>query len=471
MRVYKEFFYKIVRVRQDLKSLKSLGDFTEYLSSSFFTKISLCILLAWVISPIWIIINSSLLSNKFKNLSSFMKRVEIDIIWYVFLQQLGYIAFIIFIFVIIKNYNDLKIHKFNYKNLIKINQVEILLIFMLVWSIISTLVSSDMNLSFTGTSYRHDGLNTYITYAGFFTCGYYINTKSSIKKIISIFVLSSTIVAGLVLLDINYLNNIFSFNTNSAIFYNINHYGYYLCMAVISSVFLVLTNKSNKKNKHKYLLCYVLLVAVLVKNNSFGPYLATLVGLSVQLVIIYYNFRDYFKDMSLIFILFLVISLVINMFSSFLIVEVLKLFGDVQEIVTNDNLSEQAGSGRWILWKNGIKYMLEKPIFGYGPDNLGYRYAMDKIQQDRPHNEFIQIAASLGIPALFFYITALYKHFRLVTKNIKHFDIELISLNLVVATYLFSSFFGNTMFYTSPYYFIFLGMAVSNTKLVINCFR
>ena len=55
------------------------------------------------------------------------------------------------------------------------------------------------------------------------------------------------------------------------------------------------------------------------------------------------------------------------------------------------------GSGRGILLKNAILFANQKPIFGYGPDNLGQAY-FDKgiTNNDRPHNELIQFAASLG---------------------------------------------------------------------------
>ena len=66
------------------------------------------------------------------------------------------------------------------------------------------------------------------------------------------------------------------------------------------------------------------------------------------------------------------------------------------------------GSNRWFLWRLGVKYALEKPLFGYGPENLGHLYyTISPDLSDRPHNELIQIAASLGIPALGFYLVGL----------------------------------------------------------------
>src|SRR5690625_2726716 len=45
---------------------------------------------------------------------------------------------------------------------------------------------------------------------------------------------------------------------------------------------------------------------------------------------------------------------------------------------------ENAGSGRAKLWKYGLKIFLERPILGYGADNLESEYKKYDIEQDRP---------------------------------------------------------------------------------------
>ena len=64
----------------------------------------------------------------------------------------------------------------------------------------------------------------------------------------------------------------------------------------------------------------------------------------------------------------------------------------------------------------------------------------------------------LGIPALAAYLTALFSLAAFQWKRIKEVDeCSLIAAGAVVG-YLFSSFFGLTMFYTAPYFFLVLGM-------------
>lgn len=120
-------------------------------------------------------------------------------------------------------------------------------------------------------------------------------------------------------------------------------------------------------------------------------------------------------------------------------------------------IGKKAGSGRAVLWKYGIQFFLEKPIIGYGPENLEQEYARFDINQDRPHNLLIQLATTSGIIGMLSYCTAIGI---IIIKGIRCFSrkdsVQRLVLFAVVA-YLISAMFGNSMYYTSPYFFIFLG--------------
>ena len=135
------------------------------------------------------------------------------------------------------------------------------------------------------------------------------------------------------------------------------------------------------------------------------------------------------------------------------------LFKDTTKIVSNDETAGQAGSSRWKLWVTALDFIKNRPIFGYGPDSLGKPYEELNIKIDRPHNEYLQFAASLGIPALIFYLSALFLVFKRAFKNRKNISTNTIIALCSVLAYLVSAFFGNTMFYTSPYFFILLAIS------------
>ena len=84
-------------------------------------------------------------------------------------------------------------------------------------------------------------------------------------------------------------------------------------------------------------------------------------------------------------------------------------------------------------------------------------YLKERIDQDRPHNLLIYLACVSGIPGMIIYVIA-------VSIIVINGIIKLFKNNqsgkiflIIVITYLISSMFGNSMYYTSPYFFIFLG--------------
>jgi O-antigen ligase len=461
--IIKKQIIKLKKIKSDIKKMKSVRELIYYLPTSSITAASLFLLCLWILSPIFIILKSILLNSNVES-NYYTNTFYLGVDWYVFLQQVGFIGCIILLFLLIKSrllYLSEKIPTVLY---IRRNLVEIMLLCLLVWAVFSTFASSDPSLSLKGSDYRKDGLISYIAYAGIFTCSYLMDSLASIKKIIVMITLSSTFISILMLVNIDRINRLLNFYSNSAVFYNINHFGYYLCLAIMSSAALFLIEEVSIKKSYFYLTCFAVLVAALVKNNSLGPYIGVLGGILFLGILSLIYSKEHLSKIIKVIAIFIIVSFIINICNGLLVNELTKLFGDIQNVVSNTETAEKAGSGRWILWVEGVKFSLEKPLFGFGPENLGARYMLEGIEHDRPHNEFIQIAASLGIPALLFYIAALFRHFSILALNRNNLNTTIITLNSIIVAYLISSLFGNTMFYTSPFYFMFLGMTVSNTK-------
>lgn len=457
----KNYMMNIKRIRTDLRTMKSVRELICYIPISSIKAVSLVLLCLWILSPVYITVKS-IFNNRTE--SDFITKFNLGLDWYILLQQVGFIGCIILLFLLIQNHLLYLSDKMPPMLYLRRNLVDILLLCLLIWAVFSTIVSDDPLLSLNGSVYRKDGLISYIAYAGIFACGYLIDSASLIKKVLKVIVLSSTFMSLLMLANIDSVNRLLNFHSNSAVFYNINHFAYYLCMAIMSAVALFLIEGASTKKSYLYLICFAVLVATLVNNSSLGPYIGVLAGILFLGVLSLIYSKGHLTKTIAVIAVFVIVSFVMNISNGFLDNELMKLFGDMQSIVNNTETADKAGSGRWILWVEGVKFIFEKPFLGFGPENLGARYMLEGIEHDRPHNEFIQIAASLGIPALLFYTAALFRHFSIVALNRKNLNIVIISLNSIVLAYLISSLFGNTMFYTSPFYFMFLGMAVSNTK-------
>ena len=191
-----------------------------------------------------------------------------------------------------------------------------------------------------------------------------------------------------------------------------------------------------------------------------------------------------------------------------------------EENVSLDDLG-LVGSGRAPVWIRSLDLMNQRPWFGWGLENmLNEFYTQYNISEGRTHNLVLQLGGTTGIPGVIMYLTATIfiflklvfdAKFREFSKKgkiiigisylivavvlniiickftdkllfnglITAFVLSLLTFaifikklhlrikdwnsfefigGLVFVSYMVSSLFGNSAFYTSPYFMIFLGM-------------
>lgn len=329
---------------------------------------------------------------------------------------------------------------------------------LLAWSFFSCLLSDNFTRSFYGTDYLRDGFLSYLAYAGLFCCAYLMKMQNDRMLITRFFTGTAAVVSILVLVNNDMLKRMLSLVNNAAIFHNINHCGYYLCLAVMTAATLFLTERSKSISFMIWLPVYTLINVALLKNGSFGPYVAVIGGLAFLIVFAFLYVKKVKLQAVILVVVFIAVSFVFNLKTNYLKNEAFTLRQDIVNIVENNESASMAGSYRWIIWKKSVRYALEKPVFGYGPENLGKRFGQDELSTGRPHNVILQLAASLGIPAALFFTAALFFLYWDLLKNRKKLTIEALGLHSAVFTYLLSSMFGVSAFYTTPFFFIYLGL-------------
>jgi len=209
----------------------------------------------------------------------------------------------------------------------------------------------------------------------------------------------------------------------------------------------------------------------LIINNTFGCYLSLAVTLIIFMIYSMVK-KENIGIAVLIIIMFFGISFGTPVTRSITCENINTLSKDINNIITaviygKEEIEEsfdKAGTGRMALWVNGIKFFLERPILGYGPENLEAKYATANLWyrgQDRPHNLLIQLATTSGVIGLVTYVSAVSI---ILIRGLKRSKLEnsihVITLFVIIA-YLISAMFGNSMYYTSPYFFIFLGVLMS----------
>lgn len=408
---------------------------------SVLKKISYYLVFIWVLTPIEMIFFTPILGKDF----------ALDLM-FIILLIIGFLGIFMFVIHIIKN----KYKKEHIKKYLCI----LIFIVLLSWCLITCFVSIDPKLSIVGDSYRKEGLITYFAYFGIFCLALFLKNDKYKLKIFNLLIIVEVIISFIVLLD-NDITFLLMSNqgTFTGVFSQFNHYGYYLMFGILVSLFMFFYNKS--KLKYLYFIAYCLLLYTLLMNDTFGCILAIIATLILILIFIKVNIKEKIFVFLSIVILFTFTSkngqnIIYKNFES-LFIDLNLIYESIYDVDKFDSV----GTSRGELWKQAICYIKEKPITGHGIESLLPLYFDDDIPQDRPHNILIQFATFTGLPGLILYLlfifSIMYKGVYILKKS------TLLSFFVfsVCLCYFMSSMFGNSMFYTSPYFLIFLGFLVN----------
>ena len=97
----------------------------------------------------------------------------------------------------------------------------------------------------------------------------------------------------------------------TGVFYNQNHYGYYLLLATtLSNLFFIL--EKNKIMKIFYMVSYIILLHFLIVNNTFGCYLAILIT-----ILLFSIYCIYKKKCKLLCTISIMIFIVVSIFTQY----------------------------------------------------------------------------------------------------------------------------------------------------------
>lgn len=355
-----------------------------------------------------------------------------------------------------------------------------------VWMVISFFVNGcylaidSLYFSLFGTLSRNEGIFTRAIQM-LLLMGFALVTDTGKKKRVVQVVLGESLFLMIPLLaqewkwlaKITFLENNAGFQYMSqygwhcSIFQHVNHYGYFLGMIVLLSGGMLYLAKS-WKSKLLYGAVFVLNIMTLVYNNTFGSWLASftaIVGVIVLFAVA--KGKQTLKTGGLILGLFVLTTTVVSMDSESMWGQMGGLVSDVEDVATDSEDADEAGSGRWKVWKIAVGDIVTHPVFGGGEDCLiGVYGAAGYESLNRPANEYLQYAAFFGVPALLYYLGILLIIFVQKVKKIHKLpDITLVVGGAVLA-YAISAFFGNTTIYTTTDFFVLLGLVAGDSAVI-----
>lgn len=446
---------------QELKECKTLKEIYTILGNAPFENTAFVLVLLWCLLPVWSfgehvywgIVGRNYLEKSFATMEGYK----------IAMQFVGSLSLVFVIFYLL---GRIVMNRGQIWQKVKNEPWHFCLLAMLLWSCISTLMSDDISTSFHGTEYRFDGLKSYFFYAAMYVCAFIVANTKRKRVVCDVFTLVANLVSLLVILqDFGnpFLNQCFVGGPRMAMFYQFNHTGYFMNLGIVCVMGLYVYEKKLGLRIY-YALSLAFQIFGILVNSTFGSYLGSFCALIMVLVFFVRKNGKFSINLLVPVIIFFLISAasyvgwVPTSSGQDMRVNLMELFSDTQDILDNPLDAKDAGHGRMTLWQQGLKMIPRRPIFGYGPEQLDEELS-EIMWVDRPDNEFIQHAVFLGIPGLLFYLAALVTLFiRQWIHMRKLDDITLVAAGCVVA-YLVSSLFGNTMFNTVPYLYMFWAFA------------
>ena len=453
----------IARIRSDIHQMTSLGQLLDYIPTVILSKIAYFAAMIWLLSPVLVMV-SNLFQPGLDDWQQYFRHVMMAGLWFIILKITGTLGLLSGLMSAAKGFRKIYLSKTRLWTVVQDHMVAVFLLLFLIWSLLSAMLSPNPDIAFSGTIYRREGWFTYLFYAGLFCCGYQLRNLIQIRKLLATLCGTASFLSLLSILHMPWMKIWLGIEPAMSVFHNSNHYAYFLCMAILASLTGYLVNAKSKTAALLYLISFSLTSSALILNQSFGPYLAVIFGLLMVLVLTMLYKRDLMRMVVLATSIFVVLSLLLNQVSQHLLQDLWLTLTGIRQITSGDELAGSAGSGRWRLWVAAFQFMLERPLFGFGPDNLGQAYLDLGIEIDRPHNEILQFAASLGIPAALLYGMAVLIHLRDWFWQRRQVTVLALGLIGLLLAYWFSSMFGNTMYYTSPFFVLIWGLSAGQIK-------
>lgn len=353
------------------------------------------------------------------------------------------------------------------KDRIKDNPVYVLFFIAMVWMLIAVIADGWTDISLFGDANRNEGVLSYWGYiAVLFFSGSLIRNDKVKRFLADVTLTLSLAVFVYALWHFYYYKPLIDISTNedypSAVFIHFNHYGYYLAVNIMLAAMLFAVTLRLKR-KVFYLICFSANTVMLNLNDTFGAWLACAVGFIFALIAFAIKDKRFNLKVFAAFVVFIAVTIVMTLMGHGQLNDLFHFFSDVKEVASDPSGADDAGTDRWALWKATVGYIKERPLFGFGIEGIDKR--LDAAAgSERTHNEYLQYAVTFGIPEAVAYTAACIGVFVRNLRRKKLLSGVTLACLTVAFTFLVSACFGITLYNTSPYLFIFLGLGYRSVK-------
>ena len=329
--------------------------------------------------------------------------------------------------------------------------------------LISTCINGFTDEALKGIPYRNIGIILMMT-----MLLVYMGVTSSIesdplRKIILVAYLAISVAVALAALCDRYIKRIPAFHAKkelSAIFFNGNHYAYFLAMAILIGIGYYIFGNSRQAAAGASAAAVNMLVLVL--NHTLGCILAVGVVMVIVSFAAVKKDRRYSRKIIMLWAFSAAAAAAVLVISPDIRREFAVFGRDIAGILSN-TAKGSAGHNRLKMWRLTSKYIAERPWFGFGCEGISMEmYAKTAISN--PHNEILTYAAYYGIPAAAFYTFGV---LAVLVRRLLSYDSDMTGkiACMAAAGYFIASITGVAMFYTTPFFFVFLGISIRSLNI------
>lgn len=323
--------------------------------------------------------------------------------------------------------------------------------------ILSTCVNGFNIMTFDGVPYRYIGiLNMMAFIIIYMGVSRSINSDTMRSLVLFAYLAAADLIGAVALYDL-LTGGVAAFHNKkelSAVFFNGNHYGYFLLMAVLIGLAFFLFDSGRAAVFGA--VSSALNLALLGINHSLGCILALIIVLVCTGVLILTRDRIYIKKLAVLTAGLLTAFIFMFIISPDIRNEFAGLARDLAAILDN-TADGSAGHRRLQMWTLTCGYISERPLLGYGCEGIAFML-YEAMGVSNAHSEVLSYAAFYGIPAAIFYTAGVLGVIGSTaidsSTNAPHK-----AACMAAAGYFISSFTGVGMFYTLPFFFIFLGLS------------
>lgn len=367
---------------------------------------------------------------------------------------------------------------FSKKNII--TKTDVFLFIFMFFTVLSTILAYDKNIALYGYPNRYEGMYTLLFYGFLYLDCKLLSHEVKIKNLLKMMLLVSTLHLIMVILQLTglYEKLIFMYTSHDAIGLteNCNFLGSLMCLFSMLSVSGFLVYKKGEASIY-FLIMFVISCSTLLLANSSGPFLSFIATFILSIIVLLFKKMFAWRKFALVFFLIVFLYPVCLFKRDEITPEIKSNFNTIVNLVLpkdktslNDLEQEKAiknlGHGRIRIWSNVWQLIKEKPLIGYGPDNLGLVYEKGSDEEkiaDKAHNIYLHIFASSGIFAVISYILWIVGTIYL---GIKSKDRLVLILVFGSIAYAVQGIFNINVIEVTPYFYLTVGlmMALVNEK-------